>query len=111
MPKSAKPHERRQYLLEQVQQLAQIAIFGNATETFRKCGNRGCRCHHGGPKHGPHVYISARVDGRTKNTYVPKHAQDKALEGVEAWKQLQECLRELAEMNKQRALAADPEES
>ena len=107
MSKSTKPHERRQYLLQQIQQLAQIAIFGNATETFRTCGNRGCRCHHGGPKHGPHVYISARVDGRTKNTYVPKHAQQQALEGVEAWKTLQECLRELAEMNKQRALAAE----
>jgi hypothetical protein len=42
---------------------------------------------------------------------VPKHAQDKALEGVEAWKQLQDVLRELAEMNKAQALSAEHEDS
>jgi len=105
-----KQHDRRSQLLEQVQRLAQIAIFGNATETFRTCGNPGCRCHHGGPKHGPHIYISARLDGRTKNTYVPKHAQAKVLEGVEAWKQVQVCLRELADLNKAQALLPLPKE-
>lgn len=104
MPKSAKQRDRRALLLEQVQSLAQVAIFGNATETYRTCGTAACRCHHGGPKHGPHMYISFRGDGQTKNTYVPKGAQKAALEGVAAWKQMQECLRELADMNKQRVL-------
>jgi hypothetical protein len=104
MPKSSKQRERRVKLLEQVHSLAQVAIFGNATETYRTCGNPGCRCHHGGPKHGPHMYVSFRGDGQTRNTYVPKDAQPAVLEGVAAWKQMQECLRELADMNKQRAL-------
>ena len=113
MPKSAKQRDRRAQLLEQVQALAQLAIFGNATETFRTCGNPGCRCHHGGPKHGPHMYISIRAEGRTRNTYVPKGAQQAVLEAVDAWKQMQACLRELADMNKQSALqlARDQESS
>ncbi len=104
MPMNAKQRSRRAKLLEQVQVLAQVAIFGNPTETFRTCGNAGCRCHHGGPKHGPHLYISFRGDGQTRNTYVPKAAQPAVLEGLKAWKQMQACLRELADMNKEQAL-------
>lgn len=104
MPRSAKQRDRRTQLLEQVQQLAHVAIFGNVTETFRTCGNPGCRCHHGGPKHGPHMYVSFHSERGTRNTYVPKAAQDAVRDGIQAWKQMQACLRELADMNKKRAL-------
>lgn len=111
MPKFAKQRDRRAKLLEQVQLLAQVAIFGNATETYRTCGTASCRCHHGGPKHGPHMYISFRGDGQTRNTYVPKEAQQAVLDGVEAWKQMQAALRELADMNKERVLNRAREDS
>lgn len=110
MPKPAKQQpDRRAMLLEQVQALAQVAIFGNATETYRKCGNPGCRCHHGGPKHGPHMYLAVFTEGQTRNTYVTKTAHEAVREGVEAWKQMQVCLRELAEMNKAHALQPEDE--
>jgi len=42
--------------------------------------------------------------GKTTGYYVPKAAQEATREGVAAWQKMQECLRELAELNKERNL-------
>ena len=94
-------------LLNQIKQLAQTAIHGSLSETYRRCGNPDCRCHHGGPKHGPHLYISYRGEtGKTTGYYVPHHAEAQIRQGVDAWAQLQDCLRQLAASNKERLLPA-----
>ncbi len=101
---------RRQALLRAVQRLAERAIFGTASSTVRCCGNTGCRCHHEGPKHGPHVYVSYRdrAAGKTAGYYVPRAAQHEVLDGIAAWQELQQRLRELAALNKRRALHQSP---
>ncbi|MBV8223963.1 MAG: hypothetical protein JO232_02105 [Verrucomicrobia bacterium] len=92
----------RRQLLSQIRQLAQAAIYGSLSETYRRCGNPNCRCHHGGPKHGPHLYISYRgKSGKTTGYYVPHHAQAQIRKAIDAWSQLQDRLRELAELNKE----------
>jgi hypothetical protein len=92
----------RRQLLSKIQQLAQTAIYGSLSETYRRCGNPNCRCHHGGPKHGPHLYISYRgKSGKTTGYYVPHHAQAQIRKGIDAWSQLQDRLRQLAELNKE----------
>lgn len=98
--------KRRTQLLEQIEELAKQAIFGTASSTYRQCGNAGCRCHKGGPKHGPHVYVSYRdrAAGKTTGYYVPQAAQGEVHRGIEAWQRLQECLRELAELNREQVL-------
>ena len=92
---------RRAELLRAIAQLSKTAIFGSLSESYRTCGTPGCRCHHGGPKHGPHLFVSWRGDGKTRANYVPKAAEAGVREGVAAWKELQERLRELADMNKE----------
>jgi hypothetical protein len=100
----------RLLLLKQIRHLAQRAIYGSLSETYRRCGNPACRCHHGGPKHGPHLYISYRGEtGKTTGYYVPHHAQAQIRQGVEAWSQLQDCLRELAALNKDRLIPVKAE--
>ena len=97
----------RQELLRQIRQLAQAAIYGSLSETYRRCGNPGCRCHHDGPKHGPHLYISYRGEnGKTTGYYVPQALEAQIRQGVDAWSQLQDCLRELAALNKERLIPA-----
>jgi hypothetical protein len=92
-------------LLDEVRELAGHAIFGTLSESYRTCGTPTCRCHHGGPKHGPHLYISYRGDeGKTTGYYVPKAAQQSVSDGVAAWQTLQQRLRQLAELNKDKAL-------
>src|ERR1700737_5368307 len=97
------PSSPRLRLLGQIRQLAQGAIYGSLSETYRRCGNPDCRCHHGGPKHGPHLYISYRgTTGKTTGYYVPQALEAQIRQGVDAWSQLQDCLRELAALNKGR---------
>ena len=92
-------------LLSQIKQLAQGAIYGSLSETYRRCGNPNCRCHHGGPKHGPHLYISYRgKTGKTSGYYVPQYLEAQIHQGVDAWSKLQDCLRELAAFNKERLI-------
>jgi hypothetical protein len=99
---------RRKRLLGEIQELAVAAIFGTASSTYRCCGNPGCRCQKGGPKHGPHVYVSYRDRdaGKTTGYYVPQVAQAEVQRGIAAWRRLQECLRELAELNREQVLTS-----
>ena len=94
--------EDRKRLIVEITDLATKAIYGTLSETYRTCGNPNCRCHHGGPKHGPHLYISYRGDtGKTTGYYVPQAAADGIRAGVKAWSDLQEALRKLASLNKE----------
>ena len=103
--------DRRQVLLEEIARLAESAIFGSLSTTFRTCGTPSCRCHGPGPKHGPHLYVSYRGDnGKTTGYYVPKAAHQAIRDGIAAWQTLQEHLRELAELNKQRTVEPATEE-
>ncbi len=106
MPARRTPRlDRRVRLLKEIEQLAGIAVFGAASESYRCCGNPGCRCHAAGPKHGPHLYVSYRGEaGRTTGYYVPKAAHREIRQGIEAWQRLQKRLREVAELNAQQAL-------
>lgn len=105
MPRSAEDSKQRRKLLTEIRRLADVALFGALSETYRTCGRAGCHCQGGGPKHGPHLNVSYRGDkGKTTGYYVPKAAEQVTREGVAAWQKLQECLRELAELNKQRNL-------
>ena len=105
MSKAAESSARRQKLLNEIERLAKVAVFGTLSETYRTCGREGCHCQTGAPKHGPHLNISYRGEkGKTTGYYVPQGAEEATREGVAAWQKLQECLRELAEMNKERNL-------
>ena len=105
MSKARETSAQRRKLLGEIRSLADIAVFGTLSETYRTCGRTGCHCQQGGPKHGPHLNISYRGEkGKTTGYYVPKAAQEATREGVAAWQKMQECLRELAELNKERNL-------
>src|SRR5215470_9913628 len=96
---------QRRKLLDEIRSLADIAVFGTLSETYRTCGRAGCHCQGDGPKHGPHLNVSYRGEkGKTTGYYVPKAAEEATREGVAAWQQVQQCLRELAELNKERNL-------
>ena len=95
--------QQRQQTLQQIVQLARKALLGTISETYRTCGTAGCNCHHGGPKHGPHCYVSYRGDkGKTTGYYVPKDLLADVRQGIDAWGQLQDQLRKLAQSNRER---------
>jgi hypothetical protein len=105
MARSGESNAERRKLLSEIARLAEVAIFGTLSEPYRTCGSSGCHCQSGGPKHGPHLNISYRGEkGKTTGYYVPKGAEEATREGVAAWEKLQERLRALAELNKERNL-------
>ena len=71
---------QRRKLLGEIARLAEIAIFGTLSESYR------------GEK------------GKTTGYYVPKGAEEATRQGIEAWQEMQQCLRQLAELNKDRNL-------
>jgi len=92
----------REALLRRISLLARRALWGSLSETFRTCGRPGCRCHQG-HKHGPHLYVSFRgADGTTTGYYVPQPLAERMRQGVAAWQELQQVLRQLAELNRRR---------
>ena len=100
-----KSQRTRDALLRQIAHLARRALFGSLSETYRTCGRPGCRCHQG-HKHGPHLYVSFRgADGTTTGYYVPQPLAESMRAGVAAWQDLQQRLRQLAELNRQRLWA------
>ena len=103
MPRAGDSRAQRRTLLREIARCAEVAVFGTLSETYRTCGRTGCRCQRrGGPTHGPHLHVSSRGDhGKTTGSYVPKGAEDATRHGVAAWQRLQQCLRELAELNKE----------
>ena len=106
MPRSGDARARRRTLLREIARLANVAVFGTLSETYRTCGRPGCQCHQrGGAKHGPHLNVSYRgANGKTTGYYVPTGAEDATRHGVAAWQRLQTYLRELAELNTERNL-------
>ena len=105
MPRSGEARARRRWLLREITRLADIAVFGTLSATYRTCGRPSCHCHQGGPKHGPHLNVSYRGEnGKTTGYYVPQAAEGVTRQGVAAWQHLQRCLRELADLNKERNL-------
>ena len=105
MARSVDSTAQRRKLLGEITRLAEIAIFGTLSETYRTCGQAGCHRQGDGPKHGPHLNVSYRGEkGKTTGYYVPKAAQEATRQGVADWQEMQECLRELAEWNKDRNL-------
>jgi cytochrome c2 len=97
--------ERRRKLLFEIQRLAELAIFGTLSTTYRTCGHPGCHCQGSGPKHGPHLNVSFRGEaGKTTGYYVPQAAQRATRKGVAAWEKMQKRLRLLAELNREHIL-------
>jgi hypothetical protein len=88
--------------LRKLEGLAERALFGTLSESYRTCGQPGCHCHQG-QKHGPHLYVSFRgPEGKTTGYYVPQELAKAVREGVAAWQELQARLRDLAEKNRRR---------
>jgi hypothetical protein len=101
----ARRDDKRLKLQRKIEELAEQAVFGTLSETYRTCGTSSCRCHREGPKHGPHLYVSYRGEhGKTSGYYVPKAAEPTIRAAVASWHELQEILRKLATLNKDRAL-------
>jgi hypothetical protein len=99
----------REKALQRLRELAETMLIGSASETYRTCGNSGCRCHGKGPKHGPHLNVNYKGEhGRTTGYYVPMALQERVYEGLQAWAEFHELAKEIARQNEELVRASRP---
>lgn len=106
---TTKLQQRRDKVIQLLLELAPQILIGSASETYRTCGNKNCRCHGEGPKHGPHMYIVYKGEhGKSTGYYVPVAMHERVRGGLEAWRQFHEQVKELAHLNKELMNAERP---
>ena len=68
---------KQERLVQQLLRATESMVQGGLSETSCRCGNPNCICQRD-PQclHGPHLYITYRVDGKSHALHVPpKHAK------------------------------------
>jgi hypothetical protein len=90
-------------LLRQLLAAVDSMVQGGLSETSRRCGNSNCVCYRDPQhRHGPHLYITFRVDGKNRSLYVPPEYAQAARQAQQAWADFWRIGCALAELNRDR---------
>jgi hypothetical protein len=91
---------RKRFLLAQIKPPPD-GVRASLVERFSRCGKANCHCHHGGPKHGPFYYLTQCLAVGKINKFLLKSPaqQARARAAVDQYRQLQEQLEELSQIN------------
>jgi hypothetical protein len=77
-------------------------VQGGLSETTRRCGNRNCICHRDpAQRHGPHLYLTYRSEGKSCALYVPHEHAEQARQAQAAWKEFWDVACALAAKNRE----------
>jgi hypothetical protein len=101
--------QRKDFLLSQLK-IDPDLLRASFVERFSVCGKNNCHCHHGGPKHGPFYYLTQCLGvGKVAKFLLKTQAQQQqAKAGVAHYRQLQEQLEELSQINTELLRREDP---
>lgn len=92
--------QRKRFLLSQLK-IYPDSLRASLVERFSRCGKANCACRHGGDKHGPFYYLTQCLAVAKMNKFLLKAAaqQQAAKQGIEHYRQLQDQLEELSQIN------------
>lgn len=92
--------QRKRWLLSQIK-VHPDALRASLVQRFSRCGKAICQCHHGGPKHGPFYYLTQCLAVGKVNKFLLKVVaqQQAARSAIDHYRQLQEQLEELSQIN------------
>ena len=92
--------KRKRFLLSQLKVHPDV-LRASLVERFSRCGKANCQCHHGGDKHGPFYYLTQCLAVGKINKFLIKNPaqQQSAREAIGHYRQLQEQLEELSQIN------------
>jgi hypothetical protein len=92
--------QRKRFLLSQLR-ICPDSLRASLVERFSRCGKANCRCHQGGQKHGPFYYLTQCLAVGKVNKFLLKTPvqQQVARTGIDHYRQLQEQLEELSQIN------------
>jgi hypothetical protein len=94
--------QRKGFLLSQLK-IPPDCVRASLVERFSRCGKTNCHCHHGGAKHGPFYYLTQCLAVGQVNKFLLKSPaqQQAARNAIDHYRQLQEHLEELSQINAQ----------
>ena len=92
--------QRKRFLLSQLK-IRSDSLRASLVERFSRCGKANCHCHHGGDKHGPFYYLTQCLAVGQINKFLlsAETQRQGARTGIEHYRQLQEHLEELSQIN------------
>ena len=101
--------QRKAHLLRSFQ-LPPGVLHASLIERFLRCGKTNCRCHTGGPKHGPFLYLNrCFAKGQIQSLLLKSPDQiDQARQGLAAYAQVQQVLDEISQINRELLRRGEP---
>ena len=102
--------QRKRWLLRQSKALPDL-LRASYVERFSVCGKANCHCHDAAAnKHGPFYYLTQSLAVGRVNKFLLKEApqQQAAQAGIAHWRQLQEQLEELSQINSELLRRGEP---
>lgn len=84
-------------------QLSPALLHASLAERFLKCGKANCRCHAGGPKHGPFFYLTRCFGpGQSQSLLLKSPDQvTQARQSLAAYAQVQAVLDDISQINQE----------
>jgi hypothetical protein len=73
-------------------------VAGSIYTVYKKCGNKNCRCARG-KLHGPFHYLSRKVGGKTKLTFVRRADEDTVEDKAYNYRKYTKALADLGKIN------------
>jgi hypothetical protein len=101
--------QRKAHLLRSFQ-LPPHLLHASLIERFLKCGKANCRCHSGGPKHGPFFYLNrCFAKGKMQSLLLKSPDQvEQARRSVGAYAQALEALDQISQINQELLRRGEP---
>jgi hypothetical protein len=101
--------QRKRFLLSQLK-VNPDSLRASLVERFSRCGKPNCRCHHRGDKHGPFYYLTQCLALGKVNKFLLKEdaQQQTARSAIQHYRQFQEHLEELSQINAQLLRRGEP---
>lgn len=85
--------------LEEIILAREALIKGSVVTVFKACGHPNCRCARG-EKHGPFLYLSASVGGRTRTWHIPKKHERRVEARANSYKRFRTARQRLGEIQR-----------
>lgn len=93
---------RTKALLGKLLRAADRMVQGGLSQTTRRCGKPSCVCHRDpAQRHGPHLYLTYRSEGKSRSLYVPAEHWPEAQRAQAAWAEFWEAGCAIAAQNRE----------
>lgn len=76
----------------------QDMVEGSIYTVYKKCGNKRCRCAKG-DLHGPFSYLSRKVEGKTKLTFIRRKDEDRVGKQAQNYRKYSKAMAKLNKLN------------